>query len=139
MADETASAPETWDDSIVIGKDASVASEADLEEERTCLNVKEGEGIALCLSGGGIRSATSSLGVLQALARLGWLERFHYLSTVSGGGYIGSWLSTWIRRTSLKGVVEALAGTQGQREPDQIRRLRASSNYLSPQGGFSGD
>ena len=41
---------------------------------------------ALCLSGGGIRSATFSLGVIQGLARAGWLKRFHYLSTVSGGG-----------------------------------------------------
>jgi 8-oxo-dGTP pyrophosphatase MutT (NUDIX family) len=53
---------------------------------------------ALCLSGGGIRSASFSLGVLQALARNGVLQRFHYLSTVSGGGYIGSWLTAWIHR-----------------------------------------
>jgi Patatin-like phospholipase len=58
---------------------------------------------ALSLSGGGIRSATFSLGVMQALARAPlsdkssadtnestWLKRFDYLSTVSGGGYIGS-------------------------------------------------
>ena len=45
---------------------------------------------ALCISGGGIRSATFGLGVLQGLARCGLLGRFHYLSTVSGGGYIGS-------------------------------------------------
>ena len=45
---------------------------------------------ALCLSGGGIRSATFGLGVLQGLARHGLLDRFDYLSTVSGGGYIGS-------------------------------------------------
>src|SRR5260370_28842846 len=52
---------------------------------------------ALCISGGGIRSATFGLGVLQGLARCGLLDRFHYLSTVSGGGYIGSWLSAWIK------------------------------------------
>ena len=40
---------------------------------------------ALCLSGGGVRSAAFNLGVLQGLARLGLLQRFHYLSTVSGG------------------------------------------------------
>ena len=51
---------------------------------------------ALCISGGGIRSATFGLGILQGLARCGLLNKFHYLSTVSGGGYIGSWLSTWI-------------------------------------------
>ena len=44
----------------------------------------------LCLSGGGIRSATFGLGVLQSLARLQLLDKFDYLSTVSGGGYIGA-------------------------------------------------
>src|SRR5215469_1365488 len=53
---------------------------------------------AICLSGGGIRSGSFALGVLQGLARYGLLGRFHYLSTVSGGGYIGSWLSAWIHR-----------------------------------------
>jgi Patatin-like phospholipase len=52
---------------------------------------------ALCISGGGIRSATFGLGVLQGLAHCGLLDKFHYLSTVSGGGYIGSWLSAWIK------------------------------------------
>src|SRR5438094_575484 len=37
---------------------------------------------AICLSGGGIRSATVALGVLQGLARCGVLRRFDYLSTV---------------------------------------------------------
>ena len=53
---------------------------------------------ALCLSGGGIRSATFALGVVQGLARRGLLGAFDYLSTVSGGGYLGSWLSSWIAR-----------------------------------------
>lgn len=45
---------------------------------------------ALCLSGGGIRSASFNLGVLQGLARYKLLRSFDYLSTVSGGGYIGA-------------------------------------------------
>jgi len=53
---------------------------------------------ALCISGGGIRSATFALGVIQGLASAEVLKRFDYLSTVSGGGYIGSWLSSWVRR-----------------------------------------
>jgi hypothetical protein len=53
---------------------------------------------ALCISGGGIRSATFGLGILQGLARCGLLHKFHYLSTVSGGGYIGAWLGAWIHR-----------------------------------------
>jgi ADP-ribose pyrophosphatase YjhB (NUDIX family) len=63
--------------------------------------LKEGRA-ALCLSGGGMRSAAFSLGVLQALASHGKaLARFHYLSTVSGGGYIGAWLTAWIHRSCL--------------------------------------
>jgi hypothetical protein len=66
---------------------------------------------ALCLSGGGIRSATFGLGILQGLARCGLLDKFHYLSTVSGGGYIGSWLSAWIKNhpEGIRGVVAELA------------------------------
>ncbi|HUX09104.1 MAG TPA: patatin-like phospholipase family protein, partial [Terriglobia bacterium] len=52
--------------------------------------------IGLALSGGGIRSATFNLGVLQAMARVGFFPCVDYLSTVSGGGYIGSWLVAWI-------------------------------------------
>ena len=47
----------------------------------------------LCLSGGGIRSAIFCLGFIQALFRSGFLKRIDYLSTVSGGGYIGSCLT----------------------------------------------
>ena len=48
--------------------------------------------VGLCFSGGGIRSATFNLGILQGLAELGLLRRFDYLSSVSGGGYIHQWL-----------------------------------------------
>ncbi|MDQ3257636.1 MAG: patatin-like phospholipase family protein, partial [Acidobacteriota bacterium] len=60
---------------------------------------------ALCLSGGGIRSATFNLGILQGLARHGLLEKFDYLSTVSGGGFIGSWLTAWMHRQGTQRVV----------------------------------
>ena len=50
----------------------------------------ENQLVGLCLSGGGIRSATFNLGFLQALFHNGLLRRVDYLSTVSGGGYIGS-------------------------------------------------
>jgi Patatin-like phospholipase len=57
---------------------------------------------ALCFSGGGIRSATFGLGIVQALAKYKLLDNFDYLSTVSGGGYLGSWLSAWIRREQMR-------------------------------------
>ncbi len=52
----------------------------------------------LAFSGGGIRSATFNLGVLQGLDRLGLLSKIDYLSTVSGGGYIGGWYGAWLSR-----------------------------------------
>jgi hypothetical protein len=54
--------------------------------------------IGLALSGGGVRSATFNLGLLQALAEAGKLKLFDYLSTVSGGGYVGGWWSAWLAR-----------------------------------------
>ncbi len=57
---------------------------------------------ALCFSGGGIRSATFGLGILQGLARLKLVGNFDFLSTVSGGGYLGGWLTAWIHREHEK-------------------------------------
>ncbi|MGH9418558.1 MAG: patatin-like phospholipase family protein, partial [Thermoanaerobaculia bacterium] len=54
--------------------------------------------VGLALSGGGVRSATFNLGMLQALAAAGKLKSFDYLSTVSGGGYVGGWWSAWLSR-----------------------------------------
>ncbi|HUL94304.1 MAG TPA: patatin-like phospholipase family protein [Burkholderiales bacterium] len=71
-------------------------------EEAAHLKRWRGDGAApragLALSGGGIRSASYALGVLQALAHAKWLPKFDYLSTVSGGGYIGSSLSYLLHR-----------------------------------------
>ena len=49
--------------------------------------------LGVAFSGGGIRSATLNLGILQSLAEVGLLRCVDYLSTVSGGGYISSWLT----------------------------------------------
>lgn len=51
----------------------------------------------LAFSGGGIRSAAINLGIVQALERRGVFEHMDYLSTVSGGGYLGSSISTLMR------------------------------------------
>jgi hypothetical protein len=109
--------------------------------EGLCKPPSNGDLWALCLSGGGIRSATFALGLLQGLARAGLLERFDYLSTVSGGGYIGSWLSSWIQRHpgGRAKVIAELAGREGE-EAKEIRYLRSFTAYLTPQSGlFSAD
>jgi hypothetical protein len=73
---------------------------------------------ALCLSGGGIRSATFCLGVLQALARPAQpgdkplLAQFDFVSTVSGGGYVGSFFSSLFVKGRLNG--DAAADTDEQ-------------------------
>ena len=96
---------------------------------------------AICLSGGGIRSGTFALGVLQSLARRRLLEKFDYLSTVSGGGYIGGWLSAWVHRHpgGLEGVVEALDGAKRApklaTEPEPLRHLREYSSFITPKTG----
>ncbi len=102
----------------------------------------------LAISGGGIRSGTFGLGVLQSLASLNMLSRFDYLSTVSGGGYIGSWFSSWINREGFKSVVakdllpprmqpkSTKSDDTVQVEPKPIRHLRLYSNYLAPKPGF---
>jgi len=96
----------------------------------------------LALSGGGIRSATFSLGALQALAQTGWLSGFHYLSTVSGGGYAGAYLQGLIHRHGLNGALDQLKPPDGganARNPGAtsraVRELRRFSNFLAPNNG----
>ncbi len=106
---------------------------------------------ALAFSGGGVRSASFSLGVLQRLAQFsmekggagkGYLQELDYLSTVSGGGYIGAWLMSWSRRSSFSNAVEQLGRpgrTAGDPEPDPVRHLRSYTSFLAPRYGFSVD
>jgi Patatin-like phospholipase len=96
---------------------------------------------ALCLSGGGIRSASFALGVMQGLARFGLLKQFDYLSSVSGGGYIASWLTFWRKQAPDDEVFGALNQSMDTgSEPPQITGIRADSNYLTPRLGLlSGD
>ena len=81
----------------------------------------------LALSGGGIRSATFNLGVLQALARGRWLRRIDFLSTVSGGGYIGSFLGRWFDRLRPQ---SEWGGTE--RQPAQSSRNASSGRSTTP-------
>ncbi len=117
----------------------------------------------LAFSGGGIRSATFNLGVIQRLAKHQLVSQVDYLSTVSGGGYIGSWLTAWIAREghlsptdrpgeSVRNVEKQLppsrvtqagakrrwlkVGRTVPYEPEPVFHLREYSNYLSPKVGF---
>ena len=102
---------------------------------------------ALCLSGGGIRSATFALGVLQGLARAGVLGTIDYLSTVSGGGYTGGWFTAWLHREGASGRAGVLDTIDpGRRMHNDecdadsqavspIDRVRQTCRYLAPRGG----
>ena len=92
----------------------------------------------LALSGGGIRSATFNLGVMQSLARLGILEHVDYLSTVSGGGYVGGFWTAWLKRNKDRaksgGFPSGFDSRSGERA--EIRHLREFSRFLLPRVGF---
>ena len=84
------------EDPVFFGAKDVVAAEMELINKRYGNEIKETKDLAgLALSGGGIRSASFSLGIMQALAYKNWLSKIDYLSTVSGGGYIGTSL-TWL-------------------------------------------
>ena len=118
----------------------------------------------IALSGGGIRSASFGLGVLQSLAYSRWLPEFDYLSTVSGGGYIGSSLSYLLHCSQsaqgqgihpVKPVLDVSREhfpylsypMVGARLPEQdeyaahkgalLRRLRQNAKYLTPGNGIT--
>ena len=113
----------------------------------------------LAFSGGGIRSASFNLGVLQAFAEKKLIGSLDYLSTVSGGGYIGSWLAAWLHRDGNIGRVENLLAPDRKAnalvprefckedlnksadyvfedEPTPLYHLRAYSSFLTPKPGF---
>jgi hypothetical protein len=115
--------------------------------------------IGLACSGGGIRSATFCLGVFQALARSNFLRRIDFLSTVSGGGYIGTFLGHLYLRpyadpgkdqaghpTDQAGAdgdvlgattAERVSRILGDSHAKPLAHLRENGRYLSPNG--SGD
>ena len=136
---------------VPLEKDLEVQEAKKLQEQKQQAHLKDiwaavhqlpEKRAALCISGGGIRSATFALGVLQGLARCGLLGKFHYLSTVSGGGYIGGWLAAWIQRAKdglgevSTNLAEPRDDTRPNPEPTQMQNLRSYSNYLSPRLGL---
>src|SRR5271169_4550981 len=95
--------------------------------------------VGMGISGGGIRSATFNLGILQGLADHGLLPQLDYLSTVSGGGYIGSWLHGVILRMHDGCPLRANHKLSPRENPvpgeaadDPVSFLRKYSNYLAP-------
>ena len=146
LSDEPASPPVSISDS---------QSARDLNLNRGLERAHSLRPFGVCLSGGGIRSATFNLGILQGLTERGLLPFIDYLSTVSGGGYIGSWLHGVIRNkchddpreargiispTTHQTLADPVPKLPGDATHDPITFLRKYSNYLAPRLGlFSPD
>jgi hypothetical protein len=96
--------------------------------------------VGLACSGGGVRSAAFCLGVLQGLDAINpdnnkpqLLDAVDYLSTVSGGGYIG--VSLALALTQKKGVFP-FETKLDQYETRETMHIRDYSNYLMPKGSI---
>lgn len=107
-----------------------------IEEEKKFIkeskSTKKGGDIwGLGISGGGIRSASVGLGVMQALVASpgkSILSKMDYLSTVSGGGYIGTAL-TWFLH---KGLPD---GKKAGTDPDNFPLGQIGTGARSKQKG----
>lgn len=137
-----------------------ILSEERKDEPLTALNTpaeeprvkfRSADVIGLALSGGGIRSATFNLGLLEGLHCRNLLPLFDYLSTVSGGGYVGSFWSAWLKRENEKQAREKeYGGRDGHKvriypppseksglvDAAAERHLREFSRFLAPRWGF---
>ena len=100
-------------------------------------DVKDLTGIAL--SGGGMRSASFCLGVLQGLDALSEdhdprvLDAVDYLSTVSGGGYIGTCMVAGLHQPDHSFPFRSRFDEE---ETPETQHLRDFSNFLVPRGAI---
>lgn len=130
--------PQSEDDEQMAGQARREASEKRLGQYYAAAHKMENLS-ALCLSGGGIRSAAFALGVVQGLAKRDLLQSFDYLSTVSGGGYLGSFLTAWVQRQGYGKVCDELSGRAAE-GGSPLQYLRGYTSYLTPdRGAFTAD
>jgi len=118
---------ETWPFAKRINADEKAEVAARRDRARITKNPAD-DAVGLALSGGGIRSATFCLGVVQVLADRGLMKDFDFLSTVSGGGYTGSFITSRVGRGA---GYELIASPFGP-DTDPIKHLRQNAKYLSP-------
>jgi predicted acylesterase/phospholipase RssA len=98
-----------------------------------------GDMVGFALSGGGVRSATFNMGVLQAFQRFSLLRHVDYLSTVSGGGYIGSsltWLLSALKERNLP-FPFGIHRKDHDKAGGVLHWLRDHGCYLIPGGGLT--
>ena len=108
--------------------------------------------VGLALSGGGIRSASYSLGVLQALHEHGLFDRIDLTSATSGGAYLLGWVEAHygakfeageeLNELGWSVVAEDLQALLSERNAtrdppnDHLAQLRQHARFLNP-GGFA--
>ena len=105
--------------------------------------------VGLALSGGGIRSATFSLGLMRSLSKAKLIHSIDYLSTVSGGGYAGAFYCSLFVPNHLRGRAPVVAGCKSASQApgtldcdvlgsplgrEAISQLRQGGHYLAPNG-----
>lgn len=111
-------------------RDINISEATEIQARRKHYSINKNEktdAVGLSLSGGGIRSATFCLGVVQVLSDKKLMKDFDYLSTVSGGGYVGSFITSTL---SQKEGYEAISKPYGP-DTDSIRHIRQNAKYLS--------
>ncbi len=104
--------------------------------------------VGLALSGGGVRSATFALGLMRGMAQSrspdqaapdparrtltseGLLGRLDYLSTVSGGGYVGAMYGRLINTYGMHHAQVLMARSRSS----VLGWLRRNGRYLNPSG-----
>jgi hypothetical protein len=114
----------------------NVVTEAELTDSTgtpVLFPIEDANLTGLALSGGGVRSAAFCLGALQALHEAKVLDRVDYLSTVSGGGYIGCSLSAALETSNPPGQFP-FAVNDVEDETPSMQHVRDYSNYLFPNG-----
>ena len=118
------------DETDDIWKQINSSEAKDINARRSLHVVETKQGFdasGLSLSGGGIRSATFCLGVLQVLADRGLMKDIDYLSTVSGGGFVGGFISSLIGSGA---TFDQIASPSGP-DSNPVAHLRQNAKYLS--------
>ena len=106
-------------------------------------NAYPADTLGLAISGGGVRSSTFALGFLQAWAGQDLLRRIDFMSTVSGGGYVGTFFGRYFDQ--LRNIVgpdtqgrhaahTVVAENMADHRSTPIRWLRQHANYLASTG-----
>ena len=93
--------------------------------------------VGLALSGGGIRSATFGLGVLQSLCERARLRDIDFVSSVSGGGFTGSFLGRLFTRKSVGTAADPVGRVQAilrDSHSAPLWWLRTQANYIFATG-----